>query len=160
MTDPIAPVLEPAAAGSGSTPAPIRRADERALRQRHEAGFTLVEIMVVIVILGLLATLVARNVVSSGDEARETKAKADVRMIADAVRGYRAKFGRMPEDLQTLATKDEKGRSELEELPLDPWDNEYVLREGDRRGEFEVISYGVDGVENTEDDISSKAPDR
>ena len=125
-------------------------------RIRAEAGFTLVEIMVVVVILGLLATLVVQNVIGAGDTARETKAKADVRAIADAVRRYRTQTGKLPDSLETLATKDERGRSELEELPKDPWDHDYILREGDRPTEFEVISMGPDGSENTEDDISSK----
>ncbi|HEX6811434.1 MAG TPA: type II secretion system major pseudopilin GspG [Planctomycetota bacterium] len=120
-----------------------------------QAGFTLVEIMVVVVILGLLATLVVQNVMGAGDEARETKALADVRTIADAVRLYRSKNGKLP-SLEELATKDEKGRSMLEELPKDPWNNDYILREGDRPTEFEVISMGPDGSENTDDDISSK----
>ena len=67
---------------------------------RAEAGFTLVEIMVVIVILGLLATLVARNVIGAADESRLTKAQTDVRIIADGVRSYRAKNGKLPESLE------------------------------------------------------------
>lgn len=112
--------------------------------------------MVVVVILGLLATLVARNVIGAGDEARETKARTDLRMIADAVGSYRAKNGKMPPDLETLATKDEKGRSELNELPKDPWGNDYLLREGDTPRDFEVVSWGADGSEGTDDDLSSK----
>ncbi len=121
-----------------------------------QAGFTLVEIMVVIVILGLLVTLVAKNVVGASDEARETKAKADVATIAGAVRGYRAKNGKLPESLEVLATKDDRGRSEIEELPKDPWGHDYILREGDRPTEWEVISMGPDGSDGTDDDISSK----
>ncbi|MEO6595320.1 MAG: type II secretion system major pseudopilin GspG [Planctomycetota bacterium] len=121
-----------------------------------EAGFTLVEIMVVIVILGLLATMVATNVIGASDEARETKAKADIKIIHDAVTSYRAKNGKLPESLETIATKDERGRSEIENLPKDPWDHDYILREGDTPREFEVISMGPDGNENTDDDISSK----
>jgi len=122
-----------------------------------QAGFTLVEIMVVIVILGLLATMVAKNVIGASDEARDTKAMTDVRTIADAVRMFRTKNGKLPESLEAMATKDERGRSELEELPKDPWGNDYIMREGDRGGEFEIISMGRDGQESTEDDISSKA---
>lgn len=122
-----------------------------------EAGFTLVEIMVVIVILGLLATMVARNVIGASDEARETKAKTDIATIAGGVKSYRSKNGKLPDTLEALATKDERGRSELEELPKDPWGNDYILREGDRPADWEVISWGPDGSEGTEDDISSKS---
>jgi general secretion pathway protein G len=123
---------------------------------RAEAGFTLVEIMVVVVILGLLATLVVQNVMGASDTAREKKALSDVRTIADAVRMYRVQNGKLPDSLDVLATKDEKGRSGIEELPKDPWDHDYILRQGDRPNEFEVVSMGPDGSENTEDDISSK----
>jgi general secretion pathway protein G len=130
---------------------PISRTESRA-----EAGFTLVEIMVVVVILGLLATLVVQNVMGASDTAREKKAQADVASIADAVRMYRVNHGKLPDSLDTLSQRDERGRSELETLPKDPWDHDYILRQGDRPNEFEVISMGPDGSENTEDDISSK----
>ncbi len=129
-------------------PAPVRPA---------EVGFTLVEIMVVIVILGMLATLVVQNVAGATDEAREVKAQADVMAIAGAVRMHYSKNGKLPESLEALATKDEKGRSELEELPKDPWDHDYELREGNTPREWEVISLGPDGSPGTEDDITSKA---
>jgi general secretion pathway protein G len=128
-------------------PAPVRAA---------QAGFTLVEIMVVIVILGLLATMVAKNVIGAGDEARESKARNDVVAIADAVRMYRVNHGKLPENLEVLATKDEKGRCELENLPKDPWDHDYEMREGNGPHDWEIISLGMDGVQS-EDDISSKA---
>jgi general secretion pathway protein G len=124
------------------------------------AGFTLVEIMVVIVILGLLATLVVSNIGGASDTARETKALADVKTLADAVRSYYAKKGRLPDSLQVLADKDEKGRSEIEDLPKDPWDRDYELRPGDRPGEWEVISLGKDGNLGTEDDISNRRKDK
>ncbi len=89
----------------------------RASVRPAQAGFTLVEIMVVIVILGLLATRVVQNVGSASDEARETKAQADVKVIAGAVRSYYAKKGTLPESLDVLAQKDDRGRSEIEELP-------------------------------------------
>lgn len=122
-----------------------------------ESGFTLVEIMVVIVILGLLATLVARNVMGASDEARENKALADCKTIAGAVRTWYGKKGSLPDTLDQLAEKDEKGRSELEELPRDPWDTPYELLEGDTPNSFEIISCGPDKQPETEDDISSKS---
>jgi general secretion pathway protein G len=121
-----------------------------------EHGFTLIEIMVVIVILGLLATLVVPNVIGASDEAKEKTARANIASIASAVKMYRVTNGKLPDTLDVLVEKDERGRSQLEELPKDPWGNEYMLREGDRPGEWEVISMGMDGSEGTEDDISNR----
>lgn len=122
-----------------------------------QLGFTLVEIMVVIVILGLLATLVTQNVIGASDEARAAKAQTDVKLIAGAVRGYRSKHGHLPETLEELATKNEKGFSQLEELPDDPWDTPYELVEGETPFEWEVVSCGPDRSLDTEDDISNKS---
>ena len=119
-----------------------------------EGGFTLIEIMVVVMILGLLATLVVANVVPAGDTARETKAQCDVCALADLVRSYRVKNGKFPDSLEVLATRDERGHRELEYLSKDPWDHDYILRVV--AGQFEVVSKGMDGSENTEDDISSR----
>ena len=86
----------------------------------------------------------------------ETKAKSDVHFLASAVRSYYAKNGTLPETLEELAEKDEKGRSELEDLPLDPWDTAYEMLPGDNPRDFEVISCGPDKQPETEDDISNK----
>jgi general secretion pathway protein G len=125
-----------------------------------ERGFTLVEIMVVIVILGLLATLVVPNIMASSDEAKVGKANSDVNMLADQVRMYYVKQSRLPESLEELVTKDEKGNSMIERLPTDPWNTPYELVEGDTRREFEVISCGPDKSQGTDDDISSKGKDK
>lgn len=103
-----------------------------------------------------VATSVRRNVLGAKNEARVTKAETDVRLIADAIRSYRAKNGKLPESLTVLATKDERGRSELEELPQDPWGNDYDLREGDRAIDWEVRSAGPDGKIDTDDDVTSR----
>lgn len=122
-----------------------------------QAGFTLVEIMVVIVILGLLATLVVQNVVGASDEAKVTKAQTDVKVIAGAVKMYRVNKGKLPENLEVLAQKDDKGGGNLiDELPKDPWDRDYELREGNGPNDWEVVSLGPDGVQS-EDDITSVA---
>ena len=122
-----------------------------------ESGFTLVEIMVVIVILGLLATLVARNVMGASDEARETLAKTNCTMIAGAVRSYYSKNGVLPETLDELWEKNEQGRSELDPVGDDPWGTPYELLPGDTPRDFEVISCGPDKQPETEDDISNKS---
>jgi general secretion pathway protein G len=113
--------------------------------------------MVVVVILGLLATLVVPNVIDRADEAKETRAAADVHTIAGAVRGYVVQHGRVPE-LAQLVEPDAKGRTLLESLPRDPWEGEYVLRHGAQPREFEVLSAGADRELGTADDVSSRAP--
>lgn len=126
-------------------------------RRTHarQDGFTLIEIMVVIVILGLLATLVVPNVLGMGEEAKRTKAQTDVKAIADAAKMFKIKNSKTP-TMEDLTTEDEKGYAYLEDTTgLDPWDNAYVIRELDR-GKFEVISWGPDKTEGTPDDISSK----
>jgi general secretion pathway protein G len=126
----------------------------RIRRCPDEGGFTLIEIMVVIVILGLLATLVAPNVIWVSDDAKVQKAKVDVRTIADAARMFRIQNHRPP-TLAELSDPDAKGRPWLESLSKDPWDHDYLIRVRDR-GDFEVVSLGPDGRENTDDDISSR----
>jgi type II secretion system protein G len=98
---------------------------------------------------------VARNVKEAAEEARLKTAQANIISIANAVKMYRVKNGKLPETLAVLAQKDDKGRSELEELPADPWGNQYILRVGERPTEWEVVSMGPDGSEGTADDISS-----
>ena len=127
--------------------------------QRHaEGGFTLIEIMVVIVIIGLLATFVAPNVLGIGEDAKITKAKVDVKQIADTAKVFKLNNNRLP-TIEELVTPDEKGKTMIENLTKDPWDNDYVIRELER-GQFEVISWGPDKAEGTEDDISSKPAPR
>ncbi|MBM3974227.1 MAG: type II secretion system protein GspG [Planctomycetes bacterium] len=125
---------------------------------RHaEAGFTLVEIMVVIVIIGLLATLVVPNVIGAGDEARVKKAQSDCSALATSVKMYRSNKGRLPESLDALASDEEKGKSwYIENLVKDPWDSDYELREGNSKDDWEVVSAGPDRSMGTEDDVSNR----
>ncbi len=128
---------------------------------RTERGFTLVEIMVVIVILGLLATLVVPNVLRSSDQADLGKATADVASLSDTVKLYLITSGsRELPTWEDLITPDEKGYAWLEgysQPPKDPFGNEYELRPGDRGGRnFEILCWGPDGLSDTEDDISSR----
>jgi general secretion pathway protein G len=129
-------------------------------RPGRNHGFTLVEIMVVVVILGLLATLVAPRVYDQLFRSQKEKAKMDIYNIKQAVEQYRIDhMGRLPESLEELVTPDENGRVYIDDrrsTPRDPWDNEYVLEEDpERRGGIIIRSFGEDGERETEDDITN-----
>lgn len=124
-------------------------------RQKRQAGFTLVEILVVIVIIGLLATIVGSNVVGSLLDSKEKIAKTQVMKLRDVVKEYFIRENRIPESLEILLEKNEKGRAYMEDMPKDPWQNDYILRPGEQAHEFEILCLGPDGDEGTEDDISS-----
>jgi general secretion pathway protein G len=131
-----------------------RTSSDRIAERARQQGFTLVEIMVVIVILGLLATLVVPNVIGMSDDAKIQKAQTDCTAIFNQAKLFRVKNGKIP-SMEELTTPDEKGQAYLENVMSDPWDHEYMIRETDRN-QFEVLSMGPDGSEGTEDDISSK----
>lgn len=127
------------------------RAAIRALKQ-DEAGFSLVELMVVIVIIGLLTTVVVVNVLPSQDRAMVEKARADVRLIEQALEMYRMDTLKYPslEDGIGVLTDAPKGasfRSEgyIKALPRDPWGNDYQYLFPGEHGKFDVFSYGADG---------------
>ena len=119
--------------------------------RRVDRGFTLIEIMVVIAILGLLATMVAANVIRHHDDAMTTKATVDVKTIVDAAKTFYLQQHRMPTWAE-LTEPDRNGHVWLE-AASDPWHHDYVLVAGDTPGTLTVRCSGPDGVEGTEDDI-------
>ena len=130
-------------------------------RRDDEDGFTLVELMVVIVILGLLAAIVAINVIPFGDRARVTKAKADIDAITTGLESYRLAIGTYPstsDGLQALVTQPaglsdpsayQKG-GYIKKLPKDPWQHPYLYSSPGQHGPFDVWSLGADGKEGGE----------
>jgi general secretion pathway protein G len=126
---------------------------------RCQRGFTLIEIMVVVFILGLLVTLVAPRIVGRTDEARRVKAAADVKGIEEALHLFKLDSGFYPttdQGLLALVTRPESGRlpqrwnpdGYLDKVPLDPWGNPYAyLSDGDA---YSLKSYGADGAEGGE----------
>jgi len=120
-------------------------------RAHRARGFTLIEIMVVVVILGLLSTLVVTNVIDNMKRARETKASTDVAVVYDAARMFHLDHGIWP-SLAQLVERDKRGHRYLESLPRDPWDHDYQLRLVEADG-CEVRSLGADGAPDTEDDV-------
>ena len=136
-----------------------------ASKRRCEEGFTLVELMVVIVIIGLLATAVLINVLPSQDKAMQTKARADIATLEQAMEMYRLDNFSYPADLHALvrppagsdATRYRSG-GYIKKLPNDPWNRPYQLTVPGKAGPFDIISLGGDGAQggSGEDaDISS-----
>jgi len=119
-------------------------------------GFTLVEVLVVIVILGILAALVVPRIIERPDEARVVAAKADIATVMQALKLYRLDNQRYPtteQGLVALVTRPQvapvptnwKPNGYLERLPKDPWGNTYQYLNPGLRGEIDVFSYGADG---------------
>lgn len=116
--------------------------------ERSEKGFTLIEIMVVVVIIGLLATLILPRVLGRQEEAFIAKAKSDIRALSSAVQLYKLdtfKFPTTSQGLEALVTGGKDGRGYIDRLPTDPWGNGYqYLYPGDKM-EYDLWSYGADG---------------
>jgi general secretion pathway protein G len=142
----------------------------RDLRRCVQTGFTLIELMVVLLIIGVLAALIVPNVLDRADDARVTAAKTDVTNLMQALKLYRLDNQRYPtaeQGLQALLTKPTTSpvpsnwKNYLDQLPKDPWGNPYVYLNPGIKGEVDVMSYGADGQpggEGKNADIGSWQP--
>lgn len=121
-------------------------------------GFTLIELMVVIVILGILAVYLAPKIMGEPEKAKQTKAKIDIQALETALKMYKLDNGHYPatsQGLQALVTAPSGGPSaknwreggylEKSKLSKDPWGNAYVYLSPGVHGDFDIISYGADG---------------
>lgn len=125
------------------------RARKRA--RKGEEGFTLVELMVVIVIIGLLATVVVINVMPAQDTARVKKAQADIALLEQAAEMYRLNRMDYPSGGEGLQALVDEGF--VRRLPDDPWGNAYHYSSPGRDGRpFDIYSLGADGREGGEGD--------
>jgi general secretion pathway protein G len=126
----------------------------RGREAERACGFTLIELMVVIMILGVLAALVVPRVMSRPDEARVVAAKQDIAQVMQALKLYRLDNSRYPtteQGLQSLAVRPTSGpvpnnwKSYLDKVPNDPWGKPYQYLNPGVRGEIDVFSFGSDG---------------
>ncbi len=140
-------------------------------RLSGEDGFTLIELMVVVIILGILAGLVVPRIMERPGEAKQTKAKLQIQSLETALKLYKLDSGRYPDTEQGLEALvqipesgvipnkwREGGYLEKGRLPLDPWGNAFVYLSPGAHGDSDIISYGADGVpggEGEDRDINS-----
>lgn len=126
----------------------------KAIRHATSRGFTLIELMVVLVIIGVLAALIVPNVLDRADDARVTAAKTDIANINQALKLYRLDNQRYPtseQGLQALVTKPTSGpvptnwKPYLEKLPNDPWGNPYQYLNPGIKSAIDIMSFGADG---------------
>lgn len=126
-------------------------------RQCGQAGFTLLELMVVIVILGLLAALVVPKLIGQSEKAKQTAAQVQIRSLEQALQLFKLDNGFYPATEQGLAAlvklpevgrvpKNYRTGGYIDRIPNDPWGNAYVFLSPGSHGDYDLSSYGADGM--------------
>ena len=134
----------------------MQNAATRSIPQRRARGFTLIEIMVVVVIMGILASLVVPKLIARTGESKVAAAKVDIATVMQALKLYRLDNQRYPtteQGLRSLVEKSTVGPAAngwkaggyLEKMPKDPWGNPYQYLSPGLKGEVDIISLGADG---------------
>jgi len=135
-------------------------------RMKHDnRGFTLIELMVVVIILGILALYIGPKIMGEPEKAKRVKAKMDIATLETALKMYKLDNGVYPSTEQGLMALVEApetgiipkkwrkgGYLEKNRVPKDPWGNEYVYISPGLNGDFDLISYGPDGAPGGEED--------
>jgi len=145
----------------------MNRSEERKMikRRSNDRGFTLIEIMIVIVILGILAWQVVPRIMGKPEEARRLKARMDIASLETALKMYKLDNGVYPSTEQGLQALIEAptigqlprkwrkgGYLEKGRVPMDPWENEFIYLSPGLHGDFDLIAYGNDGEPGGEED--------
>ena len=133
--------------------------------RKDSRGFTLIELMVVIIILGILAMYVGPKLMGKPGEAKQVKARMDISSLETALKMYKLDNGSYPsteQGLQALVEKPETGviprkwktggYMEKGKVPKDPWGYEYIYLSPGLNGDYDIISYGADGAPGGEDE--------
>lgn len=122
---------------------------------KNRKAFTLVELMLVVIIIGILVAMVMPRLAGRTNEARRAAARADIESnISSALDLYELDNGSYPESLDALMEKKGKGPY-LKKRPIDPWGNPYVYKYPGAHGDYDLYSYGKDGVEGGGDDVTT-----
>ncbi len=132
-------------------------------KRDNNQGFTLIELLVVLLILGLLVGIVGPRVIGHGDDAKVSAAKIQIESISSALKMYKLDNGHYPsteQGLEALVTQPQSGDipkkwrkgGYLEgKVPKDPWMNDYIYMSPGSHGDFDLLSYGADGVAGGEE---------
>ncbi|GAA6205200.1 MULTISPECIES: type II secretion system major pseudopilin GspG [Thalassotalea] len=134
--------------------------------QSKQSGFSLLEVMVVLVIIGIIASMIVPNLMGSQDTAREQKAVIDIGSLETALGMYRSQNYNYPTTEQGLEALVEQTEIEpiprrfpeggyIKRLPQDPWGNDYQLLNPGEHGKMDIFSMGPDGEADTDDDIGN-----
>lgn len=139
----------------------MKRTDLAKLKDQR--GFTLIEIMVVVVILGILAGIVVPRLLGEPEKARRTKAQIQIRNFEEALAGFKLDNGFFPtteQGLQALVEKPQTGKipthyresGYIKKIPVDPWNNPYIYLSPGIHDTYDIISYGPDGASGGDGD--------
>jgi len=124
------------------------------MKKKNDDGFTLMELLVVLVIIGLLAAFVGPTLYQRISPAKQTVARSQMGSFMTALDNYLIDVGRYPTNQQGLSALRSdpgipgwNGPYLKKSIPLDPWGNDYVFKSPGRNGGFEIVSFGADGLE-------------